>query len=204
MTINVEVPRRRQHFDDFEYNEGPSRKPKRHYGDNDDEDRPPKKSRGGRAVEPKYTYDDEYSEDEAPEDLAAARARYNLDRRRPVDPYEGRDNERSGSRQGTGRGTPGGFGSAAGPYHGAHGYQAPVPRRPTSQTGRAPMSHAEAIAAALEQRQARQHEREYEQLMEAAQANPQLKQMMEEGRHEEVKELLEVAATLRGMRGNME
>jgi hypothetical protein len=195
-----EVPRRHQRFDNFEYNEGAPSKFKRHYSDDEGDDRMPKKPRGGREVDPEYTYG-EYSD----EDFAEAKARYTHERRRPRDPHE-EDIERSGSRQSINRAQPMGFASTAGTRLGARELAAPIPRpssRPSPQKGRPRgMSYAEAIAAAIEQKREAQRKAEEahrQEIMAAAQDNPFIAELLEQGKFDEVDDLLEVAAALKHM-----
>ena len=190
-----EVPRRRrrQRDDDFELLDEAPRK--RYYSEDEDMEmeRMPKKSRGGRAVDREYDY-----EESSGEEVAEARARYTHDNRRPRDPYED-EMERPASRQSdvNNRARPMGYAPSTAARGGAREFLAP---RTASRAGRATyMTPDEAIAAAWQQRQEMQRKSAREKRLQAASSNPIIQQLLAQGRDEEAEEVLTMAEALTDM-----
>jgi hypothetical protein len=199
--MHEELPRGYQHFDHFEYNEGASSKLKRHYHyDEDNEDRVSKKWRDGRDIDLEYLHG-VYSDS----DFVEAKARYTHERHCPRDPHD-EGIEQSGSRQGIDHAQSMGFDSPAGTRLVAReelvASVAHPSASPSLQKGRLRMSYAEAIAAAIEQKreaQSKAEEEHRQKIMAAAQEHPHIQQLVDEGRFDELDELLEVASALQHM-----
>jgi hypothetical protein len=221
--MDFEAPRRRQQFDEAEYEPVAPRKFKRHQSDfNDEDDGLPKKSRLGRQSKPTYDYEDP-SDDEGQE--VEDKARYIYEYRRPKDPNDEGNMRRPSYGYG---GANGGQESAT--YSPSTGirrqpFEYSAPSRPSShlssrlspqfssQTGReAPMTYEEAIAAVaaqleekkraeeqarLEQEEAIRRERE-----KVALENPLIQQLLKEGKDDEAAEILKMASALMDLRDN--
>jgi hypothetical protein len=225
-TIYVEVPETadKEHLDDFEYDDGGSKKKskRKYHGDREDDDMKSKKPRGGRySIDPEYV---NYSDDTDEEELVEQRVRYQHEQRRPRDPVDVRIVERATTWQqvedaaleksyGKGKGRAESVESTSNTqrpprYPARLGLTSASSPRP-SQAGRASgFSFDDAIAQAYEQRQNSKRQAEERRLQAEQKAawdnNPTIKKLLEEGKVQEAEEMMDAATELlmiqRGMK----